>query len=311
MSAADAGAGFEARANRDAAAEASKPGEEDTEIQPVYPPDAGSIDPAAQRFCDAAVLLPAKRRSECCHEVRGFAGIGGCAQALSYALRSNALSVDETALARCTAAAERALAGCGWVGPSGPPLPEECRGIFSGKLAAGAPCRSSLECRTNLFCHGLTAARLGMCGAPKPDGAVCGGGIDTLVSYTRQTDYESSHAECSGYCLRGTCQRFLKLGERCEASAQCEAALRCIGSVCSAEPLPKIGERCASGQCPASARCVEGTCRAPLAEGQTCRSELDCIGGCIKEPGKRTGKCGMVCEVPNVLNRKERRGPRF
>jgi hypothetical protein len=294
-----------------AAPDAAKLGEEDTEIQPVYPPDAGPLDPLARRFCDAAVLLPAARRAECCHEPRGFASAASCAHALSYALTKKALSVAETALARCTAAAERALAGCAWVGPSGPILPEECRGIFAGKLGSGAPCRSSLECQANLFCHGLTVARAGICGSPKPKGAVCGGGIDTLVSYTRQTDYESAHAECSGYCLRGTCQEFVKAGERCEASAQCEGKAHCIGSVCSEQPLPELGKPCLAGQCAVSGRCIGGTCRAPLTEGQTCRSELECAGGCVKEPGKRAGKCGMVCEVPNILNRKEPRGRRF
>jgi hypothetical protein len=280
--------------------------EEDTEIQPVYPVNGKESRPLALEFCKARVQLPATRRATCCKQPPGFDVGIACAHTLSYALSTQAITLEPSSVDRCKIATEKALTGCGWVGSSPARAAPECSGLLKGTLASGARCRSSLECQKGLFCHGLTATRPGVCGEPRGTGQSCGGGVDTLASYTLETDYEATHPECQGYCLRGTCQAFKKPGESCETPLQCGPNRNCLASKCSTLPLPSEGKACAHQQCKSGARCIEGTCRAPKAEGETCRSELECQGGCVKAKGAASGRCGMACEVPDALKALQR-----
>jgi hypothetical protein len=272
------------------------PWAEDTEIQPVYPVDAGPPDPLAAKFCDAALGLPIRRQAECCGEEPGFSAAGECVRTMTHALRVRAVELEASAVDRCAAAASASLTGCGWVGSSRPPVPEACRDLVRGVLGAGTACRSSLECAAGLHCHGLSATSKGVCGKPKPDGALCGGGIDTLAAYTAQARLDAKHPECDkGYCSKGRCLAFVATGEACTNSAQCGAEASCRAGRCSAQGLPRSGERCSSDQCADGVRCVKGACVTPKNEGESCETDAECRGACLRPDAGGAGRCGKRC----------------
>ena len=55
-----------------------------------------------------------------------------------------------------------------------------------GSVEAGGACRSSLECKSGLFCVGLSATQPGRCGQPLADGSPCSLAIDVLAAHTGQ-----------------------------------------------------------------------------------------------------------------------------
>ncbi len=271
---------------------------EDTEIQAVYPVDAGPPNPLAAKYCDAVFGLPTRRHAECCKEEPGFSAAGECVRTLTHALRVRAVELSAGDVDRCVAAASAATQGCGWVGQSRPPVPEQCRQALRGVLGEGAQCRSSLECATGLRCHGLSATSIGVCGKPRPEGAPCGGGIDTLAAYTAQARTDAEHPECDkAYCSSGRCVAFVAAGAACTGSAQCGAEASCRGGRCSAQGKPFAGERCANDECAYGIRCVEGACITPKNEGESCESDAECRGACLRPDAGGLGRCGMRCPV--------------
>jgi hypothetical protein len=271
---------------------------EDTEIQPVYPVDAGPPHPLAAKFCEAVLALPERRRAECCKDQPGFSAASECLRTLTHALKIRAVELSASDVDRCVAAATAGTSGCGWVGSSRPPVPEPCRNIVRGALGAGTPCRSSLECSTGLHCHGLTATSKGICGKPRPEGAPCGGGIDTLAAYTAQARVDGKHPECGeAYCSSGRCRAFTAPGQSCTGNAQCGFEASCRGGRCSAQALPDPGAACANNECAEGNRCVQGKCVAPKNEGESCETEAECRGACLRPDGGGAGKCGMRCPV--------------
>ena len=274
--------------------------EEDPDIRPVYPLESKPPEPLALKLCEAVADLPERRRAECCKLNPGFTGSSECVRTLSYALRSGAVTVDAAALDRCRESYSRQLEGCGWVGPNTPLPPPECTRLIKGALPEGASCRSSLECKQDLHCRGLTGTRAGKCTPSLPSGAVCGGGTDTLATYTRQLEWEASHPDCGGYCLRGRCQDFVTAGGACTVSGQCGAGRHCAGGACRAGSLPAAGSPCPGGECERGALCAAATCRAPKAEGESCRLDSECAGGCVRDGSSGEGRCGMQCAVPGI-----------
>jgi hypothetical protein len=271
---------------------------EDTEIQPVYPVDAGPPDPQAAKFCEAVFGLPTRRHAECCKEEPGFSAAGECLRTLTHALRVKAVELSAADVDRCAAASAAATQGCGWVGQSRLPVPEPCRRMVQGLLGAGAQCRSSLECSTGLHCHGLTATSRGVCGKPRPEGALCGGAIDTLAAYTAQARLDAEHPECDkAYCSSGRCLPFVAAGAACTGNAQCGAEASCRVGRCNAQGLPGAGERCANDECAYGIRCVKGACVAPKNEGDSCVSDAECRGACLAPDAGAMGRCGMRCPV--------------
>jgi hypothetical protein len=271
---------------------------EDTDIQPVYPVDAGPPDPLAAKFCDAALGLPIRRRAECCGEDPGFSAAGECVRTLTHALRVRAVELKAAEVDSCAAAATASLTGCGWVGSSRPPVPEACRNVVRGLLAAETACRSSLECSAGLHCHGLSATSKGVCGKARPDGALCGAGIDTLAAYTAQARVDAEHPECDkSYCSSGRCTAFVAPGQACTGNAQCGPDASCRASRCSAQGLPRAGERCSTDECAEGFRCVRGSCVTPKNEGESCELDAECRGACLRPDAGGAGRCGMRCPV--------------
>jgi hypothetical protein len=187
---------------------ANEPGSD--EIKPVYPVDAGPPNPLALRLCDALHALPAKRLAECTSKPAGPAPAiirGQCVRTLTAALASHAVTVDPGAVDRCTDAMNRATTACDWATSASPlPLPPECDGIVHGALAAGAPCRSSLECPDGMRCQGLSTIDTGTCAAPKAAGLACNLADDMLATFARQDHYDRIHPECAGACVGRQCR---------------------------------------------------------------------------------------------------------
>jgi hypothetical protein len=126
-----------------------------------------------------------------------------CTRMLSAALASGAIRPAEGLDGRCLNAFEARYATCDFMQYATLPPIAACTELWQGQLKADAVCRSSLECQTGLYCHGIGPTQTGRCGPPKPTGATCGTAIDGLAAYLPHS--ESDHAECTGRCGQGRC----------------------------------------------------------------------------------------------------------
>jgi hypothetical protein len=288
-------------ASASAEAEGAEPKGGD-EIRPVYPVDGGPADPLAARFCDAVVVLPERRKAECCGAsvLASVAATVGdqCAKTLSFALGQKAVTLSPADVDGCVAAATRATSGCDWVTPASAELPPECDAVIKGALKEKARCRSSLECPDGMRCIGLSTVDLGTCGPPRPTRAQCNVAVDMLATFTRQERFERAHPECTGYCRRGHCADAVAEGAACTSDVVCGRG-RCAFGKCTSAPLPVAGEAC-SGACAAGLRCASGKCAAPKAEGEGCSADGECRGACVRADGGTAGTCAKSCMAWNV-----------
>lgn len=255
------------------------------EIKPVYAaePD-GPPDPLAQRLCQALHEAPEARRAACCQASPGVQLGADCVRTLSSSLRSGAIRLVAVEVEACVAAFARSLEGCDWIGPFPPPLPPACAGLFHGTLAAGARCRSTLECAGELRCRGTGPTELGVCGPPGQPGERCGTGVDTLAAFTRQESIERTRRECEGACARThQCVAATAIGGACVSSLQCGPAGRCAGGKCAPGAVAALGEACTGGDCGEGLRCHKGRCIAPARGGAACVTDFECRGGCVSK----------------------------
>lgn len=251
---------------------------------------------AARQLCAAVQTLPETRKAACCASPAS-AGLGGeCVRLLSDAVRRGAVALADGDAARCSAAAARQLEGCAWVTPYAPPLPQECRRVLQGRLAAGAACRSSLECVDGLLCWGAGPGTAGVCTPPAPVGATCGAAADDLATYTRQTD-DPRHPACAGFCKHGRCAPFAKPGEACSGNEQCGPGAHCAAGRCTAGPQPELGDDCSSTACAAGLTCLDGRCAPPRKAGETCSKPAECAATCLPPGPDATRVCGMQCSA--------------
>lgn len=262
-------------------------------VRPVYEDQGRAPEALAVTLCDALHKRPEQRRAACCQGSEGIQVAPLCARTLSVALRSGAVAVDPAAVTACAAAMEAAHAGCSWVGPEGPPFPPACERLVKGTLAAGARCRSALECQPGLRCAGGGPTDVGRCAPPGPDGTACALAVDTLATYTRQP-LELDHRECPGYCERHLCRPPVQEGAACQAAGECAAGSHCAAGKCAPGAVAAAGEACVAGECGAGLRCVTGTCRAPAPEGTACQADAECQGACLAHDGGGK-RCGMGC----------------
>ncbi|MBI2834528.1 MAG: hypothetical protein HYX76_08910 [Acidobacteria bacterium] len=267
----------------------------DTGIKAVYPSDAGTPDPLAQRLCDALHTLPQTRKAECCGTAGASTLAGECVRVLTVALRAKTVTIEPRHVDRCVEETRRALAGCDWVTPLMPRLPEACRALAGGQLQAGATCRSSLDCRDGLFCRGSSPTTFGVCAEPGGANATCGGPADTLATYVREVDAETRHPECRGFCRGAQCADYIAAGGSCSSDRQCAPGTHCASGRCVAGPLPKIGEPCSGSACAGDAVCSGGKCVALKTAGESCTSPFECEAACTIPPGAKVGTCGPEC----------------
>ena len=266
-------------------------------MSPVYSGTVSSPDPGAVKLCEALHLLPDQRLAECCGGAGGSAArrtlADQCTRVLSLALRGGKVTLDAGRTAACLEAQSAALQGCGWVGPAQTPLPAACQGLAVGTLERGARCRSALECRDGLRCRGLGPTEAGVCDAPGAPGTACDLAADPLAVYLLQDAPE--HAECSGVCVRRTCVSAVATGEACTFATQCGAAAHCAGGRCVPGRFAREGEACIVGACEQGAICRDGRCLRRKLEGQSCREDSECLGGCRPGGPGDAGTCGARC----------------
>jgi hypothetical protein len=265
-------------------------------VRSVYPLDAGPPDPLVHELCGALHDLPEQRRSACCDQGVGVVVTGECERMLTAALNAKAVSLDAGEVDRCADAMRKAYEGCDWVGPFPPDTPAECEGIVHGSLDSAARCRSSLECVKGLRCQGVGPTTNGVCGPAHADGQACGAAVDTLAVFAKQqSQLESAHAECTGFCDRLRCAPLVPMGGACRSNPQC-ADGGCAAGKCAPHVLAKAGEACPTGECTGGARCVVGRCLERRGEGRACKTDLECLGACLKTDGG-SGACGKRCSA--------------
>ena len=255
-------------------------------------------DLRVEELCTALHAMPEARRAECCKQAPSLELTDECRRGLDGSLALAAIALDATAVHTCATALAAAYEGCEHVGPNHPAIPPSCVGIVRGLLPAKSKCRSSLECLEGLRCHGVGPTTAGACDVPHANGEPCGLSIDVLATYTGQKELLTKHPECSGVCDRQKCIAPLSLGAACAEGAQCGPGATCTGGKCLAVKQAKLGQPCPQGACEEGARCAAGKCVAPKAAGEACDVDRECLGGCLKAPGEKSGTCGMRCDLP-------------
>ncbi|MFT3706990.1 MAG: hypothetical protein QM817_04905 [Archangium sp.] len=258
------------------------------EVKPAFDGAPKALDANATALCAALHRVPAERRATCCQAGVPAHFESECARVVSLAVEAKTITLND--ISACTAALEAAHQGCGWVGPNGVEVPPACDGVISGHVAQGQRCRSSLECVDGLRCRGAGPTSVGVCDVPGAVGVACEFSVDVLASYTRARSKRGS--ECSGFCQRHRCEAILTDGGACTLDAQCPSGQRCAGS-CVPGERGGVGDACVPGGCVEGLRCVRGSCAAPLSDGASCSSDVECQGACIAADGGRV--CARGC----------------
>jgi hypothetical protein len=272
--------------------------------EPARPRRAATVAAASvvRRLCDVLHTLPDTRRAACCASTPNGGGLAdACTRALGDALERKAVVLTSGDVDRCVADAARSLDGCDWVTPYAPRLPDSCRRIVHGRVAAGASCRSSLECADGLVCWGATPKVEGICAPPGATGASCGRTDDALATSLRASGDER-HPECTGFCRQGRCAARVASGGSCTTSGQCAPDAHCAAGTCVAGPQPGVGEDCKATACDDGLACVDGRCEAPRSAGESCSHPADCAATCLPPGSDAKRVCGMQCDAfPGAL----------
>ncbi len=271
--------------------------EADDDVRPVYDVSPNEPpEPHALRLCKALSEVQEQKRAACCKIAPGVVLTDECSRMLGAAVRTHAVTLADADIDACVTALEKRYDGCDWVGPFPPGPPPECTNLVKGSLADGARCRSTVECAGASHCAGLTPTRAGHCSAPSSDSAPCGGTVDPLVGFARQSGAEKTHPECEHRCIQHKCGAPFKDGAACSIAAECEDGSQCIAKKCAKAAPAKAGQPCPGGLCESPAECIQGVCGSKKAAGETCSADFECKGGCRKaDAGK--GTCGPRCDV--------------
>lgn len=258
-------------------------------LKAEYPAKVTPV-PLAVKMCDVLQGVPGKRMSECCTTPPTSLLGDECTRLLSASLADNVVKVDEAAVDACAKAMNESLTGCDWVTPSAPPLPAACKNLIQGQQAAGARCRSPLDCQSGLHCVD------NVCAQPEKLGSTCGRAVDAFAAATRQTELDAAHPTCAQACSLVThrCEATPDVGSQCFANTGCSKGQLCIDGKCAIATPGTAGQPCAGTTCADGLRCVNKTCVAKAATGESCSSDFDCAkGGCATNDAGRT--CGMTC----------------
>lgn len=122
-----------------------------------------------------------------------------------------------------------------------------------GALKLTAPCRSSAQCETGLFCE----KPLPPPGENVPgSGFVCGTCArrsnlgESCVSNSGSSCVEGADCWYTGQYGRGTCLRRKIVGDECTAFDFCDGpGVRCVQGVCAVPPTSSLGEDCRIKSC--------------------------------------------------------------
>jgi hypothetical protein len=240
------------------------------------PSDAES---SARKLCGALHAVSADRKAACCGGSPERVLLEECVRWVSASLSTGSVNVNATRVDGCRTAMQNAVAGCDWVTLAGTPSVAACEGLLEGKLAEGAACRSSLECRAPLHCDGAAGMSTGTCRPPRELGQGCGTLVDPLASYVLEHKLEVSRPLCRDFCslLSHRCETTPQVGDACVASVNCARGQRCVAGHCSDAKARAAGESCVNAPCDAGLRCQNQHC-VPLARAG-CRAPLEALRG--------------------------------
>jgi hypothetical protein len=264
----------------------------------IYPQGAPP-HPLAIRLCEALHALPLRRKAECCGGGAAPFLATECARVLGATLHAKTVELEEASVDRCASAMADALAGCDWVTPSAPPVPESCQQLLRGKLQRGSVCRSSLECAGDMHCEGVSPTKTGMCAPPGGEGAGCGTHVDVLATYVADRHLATSHPFCADHCSLAAhrCGPSPEAGAACRAHVNCARSQLCLEGRCSAAAPGGRGAPCGAVPCSDGLRCLEGKCAPGASSGESCTSDADCTtGGCVRGSDGRA-RCGPQCSA--------------
>jgi hypothetical protein len=116
-----------------------------------------------------------------------------------------------------------------------------------------------------------------------------------LTTITRQTDDDTRHPECTGYCFRGHCSAAVATGGGCSADRQCALGSHCAAHRCVDGPRPTLGETCDGDACDHDLVCIDGRCAPPKPLGASCRGPADCRATCLGATPTTPGSCATRC----------------
>jgi hypothetical protein len=270
---------------------------QDDPIRPVYPAEVKDVPPIVDRLCDVLHGLPKRRKAECCQREPGVVLTSECVRNLAGALADGAILLQDANVDACQNAMTSAHAGCEWVGPHAPKVPEACLGLLRGTRLPNEVCRSSLECQHGLRCLGSGPTQAGRCTKPPGIGSLCNTSVDPLAVYTRQDDFELRHPPCAdGFCERNRCVEKIRTGGACKSNEQCLVG-RCAEGRCVDETTADEGEACLGGDCIEGTRCVDGKCAEMKPLGAECSSNAQCKAACVE------GKCNLGCDEAPLLKK--------
>ncbi len=269
-------------------------------MAPVYSEQPNAVDPLAARLCKAIHARPAEQRASCCGRPvpkdPGGQFETECARLVSIVLAERSVALNEAAVTACEAALVPQQSVCEDLGRLATPMPAACLGVFEGKRADGAACRSSLECAGTNRCVGAGPTDRGVCARAGGPGRACAIAVDVLATYTRQTDLDARHPECEGICQLHRCAPPMAEGAACRSTLQCGPGRFCVEGLCRAQSELPAGAKCSGGGCVAGLRCIGGQCAAPKPTGEPCANDFECRGACLKAtPMAPAGQCGPYC----------------
>lgn len=132
-------------------------------------------------------------------------------------------------------------------------------GICQTRLSEGAPCVSSSQCATELFCD-PNATPMPACAKAAPGGSAC-----------------TSNSGCaSGTCIPGQC---MSTSEQCYSDMDCNSRCADDGSFCT------TSAQCASGTCSVGGNFCSDDTSCTAGNGDTCVFPVLCLpGSCIGDP---------------------------
>ena len=208
------------------------------------------------------------------------------------------------------AACNRALAvrSCDATAADTRAVPEACKRVLIGTIAAGATCADDRECKT------------GRCDAARciPN-ACCTGGCAAYVAPAKIDEPCGPDVGCVADAFCGSdlhCHPLGTMSASCDQDLHCAAGLACIGATelqaGACRPLPKIGEPCPYLRCAEiGARCDGTICVRVGISGDRCTADTECsefhfcdtaAGRCIDLPSTGQpcqGRCAgeAWCEI--------------
>ena len=226
---------------------------------------------------------------------------------------------DPDAARTCIAEVRRAADECTEPGVWG-----ACADVFAGMLPEGAPCDSTPQCASDLYCDGADSSDrcAGVCRARARAGEPCTGARSSCADGLTCSDSDVCEplAAAGESCATSDCERDLHCdsnalecyesgdadGRGCMEDWHCPTTHRCLSGLCgrvTVEPRAGVGEACDGAmRCSAYLKCVDGVCAPhpgpgePCSDIRRCALDLTCTDGrCANrqngEPCDTDGEC--------------------